>query len=282
MQRRLQRQQSNGSGDDRPQQFASLGAIGSGGTSGGKSSTFGGSYEGGKKKQHQESSTYRISQPQPQQQEDHQRLSRSSAASPAARRRLNAKSAQNDSGDALDLAKLPGVNKFAERALMGLLKAFARIHRDRAIAKWKSDPRLLGMKGGGRESEYDLELAIGVSAGWAIEGAIGSSQKIDATYLSPHVNNAARMMAANAQYGTRVLVHEQFQALCGESCKANLRHIDSVMVKGSSVPVKVYAFDCTEKAPFFFHGKGEERANEEAEAFSEDTWSEDKDIQCMR
>jgi hypothetical protein len=29
--------------------------------------------------------------------------------------------------------------------------------------------------------------------GWAIEGAVGSIHKVDATYLSPHVNMAARL-----------------------------------------------------------------------------------------
>lgn len=35
-------------------------------------------------------------------------------------------------------------------------------------------------------------MAFGLHAGWAIEGAVGSRHKIDATYLSPHVNLAAR------------------------------------------------------------------------------------------
>lgn len=35
--------------------------------------------------------------------------------------------------------------------------------------------------------------------GWAIEGAIGSEFKIDASYLSPHVNMASRLEAATKQ-----------------------------------------------------------------------------------
>lgn len=38
-----------------------------------------------------------------------------------------------------------------------------------------------------------IELGYGLHYGWAIEGAIGSSMKIDASYLSPHVNTAARL-----------------------------------------------------------------------------------------
>ena len=39
----------------------------------------------------------------------------------------------------------------------------------------------------------EIEMGYGLHFGWAIEGAIGSSMKIDASYLSPHVNTAARL-----------------------------------------------------------------------------------------
>ena len=39
-------------------------------------------------------------------------------------------------------------------------------------------------------------MGFGLNLGWAIEGAIGSTYKIDASYLSPNVNLAARLEAA--------------------------------------------------------------------------------------
>lgn len=48
------------------------------------------------------------------------------------------------------------------------------------------------------------------SAGWAIEGAIGSEHKIDASYLSPHVNMAARLEAATKQFGATILLSDDF------------------------------------------------------------------------
>ena len=36
-------------------------------------------------------------------------------------------------------------------------------------------------------------MGYGLHGGWAIEGAIGSMLKIDASYLSPNVNLAARL-----------------------------------------------------------------------------------------
>ena len=44
-----------------------------------------------------------------------------------------------------------------------------------------------------------VQLKAGLHSGWVIEGAVGSSHKIDASYLSPHVNMAARIETATFQ-----------------------------------------------------------------------------------
>jgi class 3 adenylate cyclase len=49
-------------------------------------------------------------------------------------------------------------------------------------------------------------MGFGLHVGWAIEGAIGSEFKIDASYLSPNVNLAARLEAASRQYGVSLLI----------------------------------------------------------------------------
>ena len=43
---------------------------------------------------------------------------------------------------------------------------------------------------------FKVKMGFGLHQGWAIEGAIGSFFKIDASYLSPNVNMAARLEAA--------------------------------------------------------------------------------------
>eukprot|EP00959_Pyramimonas_sp_CCMP1952_P280200 5857775-Pyramimonas_sp.AAC.2 len=40
---------------------------------------------------------------------------------------------------------------------------------------------------------YEVKMGFGLHVGWAIEGAIGSQYKVDASYLSPNVNMAARL-----------------------------------------------------------------------------------------
>jgi len=47
-----------------------------------------------------------------------------------------------------------------------------------------------------RLPNFSVKMGFGLHLGWAIEGAIGSNFKIDASYLSPNVNMASRLEAA--------------------------------------------------------------------------------------
>jgi len=75
------------------------------------------------------------------------------------------------------------------------------------------------------------DMIFGMDAGWAVEGAVGSKYKIDATYLSPHVNMASRMMSLCNQYGVSIFLSEAVQVLLSNVAKSNLRHVDTVTVK---------------------------------------------------
>lgn len=55
-----------------------------------------------------------------------------------------------------------------------------------------------------------VRMGFGLHVGWAIEGAIGSEYKIDASYLSPNVNMASRLEAATKQFGTSILLSSDF------------------------------------------------------------------------
>ena len=79
------------------------------------------------------------------------------------------------------------------------------MNRDVQILSYRKDARLTAGKG-----HFSLRMGFGLHAGWAIEGAVGSLQKVDATYLSPHVNMAARMEAAAKQFGVSILMTEKF------------------------------------------------------------------------
>ena len=78
---------------------------------------------------------------------------------------------------------------------------------------------------------------------WSIEGAIGSRYKVDASYLSPNVNTAARLESATKQYGVAILMSADFAALLSPRMRARCRQIDTVLVKGSAHPMGIWTVD---------------------------------------
>ena len=75
-------------------------------------------------------------------------------------------------------------------------------------------------------------MGFGLHVGWAIEGAIGSEYKIDASYLSPNVNMASRLEAATKQFGVPLLMSEAFFDILSPKTRRRVRQIDVVSVKG--------------------------------------------------
>ena len=140
------------------------------------------------------------------------------------RRSTRSSRRSNAGGDAqIDLASLPGIQGFTDRALLGMLKSFAGIHRDKNLYVWQSDFRLSDGVG-----KYCVDIIYGMDAGWAVEGAVGSEYKIDPTYLSPHVNMASHMMRATKQYGVTILLSKAVEELLSKNCRKKLRHLDTV------------------------------------------------------
>lgn len=88
-----------------------------------------------------------------------------------------------------------------------------------------------------------VRMGFGLHQGWAIEGAIGSEYKIDASYLSPNVNMASRLEAATKQFGTGLLISGPLFRALTEPLQKELRHIDRVTVKGSIEPLDLYTVD---------------------------------------
>jgi hypothetical protein len=187
--------------------------------------------------------------------------------------------AEIDKKDLIQLASLPGISRFADRALLGILKTFAGIYRDKNIKKWEdTDYRL-----GGGVGAFSFEMTFGMDAGWAVEGAVGSSYKIDATYLSPHLNMASRMMMAAKQYKVAVLITQGMEELLSSPAKEVMRHLDTIYVKGSKIPQRVYTYDARKKGvDYFLNQRKTAIADREAENYREDIWTKDADLRDMR
>lgn len=92
---------------------------------------------------------------------------------------------------------------------------------------------------------YDFKVAMGfgLHTGWAIEGSIGSKVKVDASYLSSHVNLASRLEAATKQYHVPLLMSEAFVSGLSGSIQSTCRRADRVTFKGSTEPMTMYYQD---------------------------------------
>lgn len=76
-------------------------------------------------------------------------------------------------------------------AAISFIKIVSGIKKSRNLVKYKDNKKL-----NERMPNYSVKMGFGMHVGWAIEGAIGSFYKIDASYLSPNVNMASRLEAA--------------------------------------------------------------------------------------
>jgi hypothetical protein len=86
-------------------------------------------------------------------------------------------------------------------------------------------------------------VTLGLHAGWAIEGAVGSEFKIDASYLSPNVSIAVQVEQATTTYQVPILITEQVIRLCSRSLFKKCRQIDRVIIRGSPDPTCLYCLD---------------------------------------
>lgn len=127
----------------------------------------------------------------------------------------------------------------ADMSILAFLKVLARINKWQHIRKYRKDPRLTRVI-----PNYRASMAFGLHQGWAIEGAIGSYFKIDASYLSPNVNMSSRLCSACKQYGVHILVSDKLVPVLSKDVRKIMREVDCVKVKGSDEAIPIYTVDC--------------------------------------
>ncbi|KAF0707063.1 Aste57867_6668 [Aphanomyces stellatus] len=92
---------------------------------------------------------------------------------------------------------------------------------------------------------FRIQMGFGMHVGWAIEGAIGSRFKIDATYISPHVEMADRLEAGSKIFKCKINVSHWLYALLSPAARKFMRKVDTVAIRGVDTPLTVYTFDVT-------------------------------------
>ncbi|KAL7552648.1 hypothetical protein ACHAWF_015882 [Thalassiosira exigua] len=129
----------------------------------------------------------------------------------------------------------------ADKALYSFVKTMIEMVRHEDFL-CKFSPRALSALYE-RMPGYKCRIGCGLHFGWAIEGAIGSSKKIDASYISPHVNMSEALEGATKGYGVPLLMSEPFRDLLSQEARAGCRRVDAVRKRGGGGAMGLYTYD---------------------------------------
>ncbi|PFH34891.1 adenylate and guanylate cyclase catalytic domain-containing protein [Besnoitia besnoiti] len=136
--------------------------------------------------------------------------------------------------------------EMANKALVAFVKTIIEMRRDSDLIAFERDPRMSSRFGVG----YRLKLGYGLHVGWAIEGAIGSDFKIDASYLSPHVTLTQRIQEATKVYQTPILLSESLYFMLSVKSKSRIRKVDVVKSDEKQMQhIGLYCFDINDQIP---------------------------------
>jgi adenylate cyclase len=140
------------------------------------------------------------------------------------------------------------INKFLGDGFMAVFGApLDDPHASRhAVAAARDILEEIDRRGGigqGRDgSAWPLHVRIGVHAGHAVTGNVGSPQRKEFTVIGDVVNFAARLEQLNKEHGSRLLVSESVMAGLPEGAvPATL--LGAVPVKSYAEPIKVWRLD---------------------------------------
>jgi class 3 adenylate cyclase len=120
----------------------------------------------------------------------------------------------------------------ADKALLSVVKIAIALHHDKYYLDPLSDAakEALLAKVSKRKGPV-VQLGFGLHAGKAVQGAIGSQRKIDATYVSEAVERAEFLESSTKKYGLKMLMSDSFHRLLHPSNRRRCRKIDQIRVQ---------------------------------------------------
>eukprot|EP00929_Paragymnodinium_shiwhaense_P078578 TRINITY_DN40749_c0_g1_i1.p1 TRINITY_DN40749_c0_g1~~TRINITY_DN40749_c0_g1_i1.p1 ORF type:complete len:925 (-),score=106.14 TRINITY_DN40749_c0_g1_i1:119-2893(-) len=134
---------------------------------------------------------------------------------------------------------LEKTQRVAEMSVVAFAQILGSLHRSPVLASYREHPGLQMRLG----TNCRVHLTFGLHLGWAIEGAVGSEYKIDASYLSPNVSIATSVELATHIYGVTLLAAQSVVDHVGARLLLRCRLIDRVIITGSARPMGLYCID---------------------------------------
>lgn len=124
---------------------------------------------------------------------------------------------------------LTAKNHQADKALLSVVKICMALQYDdfymKAISENARNALLAKLK---KRSCAIVQMGFGIHAGKAVQGAIGSQRKIDATYVSEAVEKAEFLESSTKLYGLKMLTSDSFYELLDPKSQRRCRKIDQV------------------------------------------------------
>ena len=123
-------------------------------------------------------------------------------------------------------------NHQADKALLSVVRICMALHYD--------DYYLEAMTNSAREALIEklkkrkgriVQMGFGLHAGRAVQGAIGSQRKIDATYVSEAVERAEFLESSTKKYKLKMLMSDSFHRLLHPNNRRRCRKVDQILIR---------------------------------------------------
>jgi len=134
--------------------------------------------------------------------------------------------------------------KIADMSILSLIHIIVAVNRDFRLGTFSQHPLLISKMPG-----YSVSLSFSLNLGHSVSGAIGSDFKIDASYLSSHVNATMQLEGLCLAYGVHILLTESLVRACSELfLQFHFRVVDKILMEGTKSPFRVFTVDLDTKA----------------------------------
>jgi class 3 adenylate cyclase len=118
----------------------------------------------------------------------------------------------------------------ADKALLSVVKICMALHHDDYYVETMSNlPRTALLNKLKKRPGPIVQMGFGLHAGKAVQGAIGSQKKIDATYVSEAVERAEYLETSTKKYKVQLLMSDNFHRLLHASNRRRCRKVDQIM-----------------------------------------------------
>ena len=119
------------------------------------------------------------------------------------------------------------------QALITGIKIIAEFRRARDIKSYLRNPKLKSVL-------KQLNIFISFNFGWTIEGALGYSKRIEATYLSPIVDECIVLTKIGETLNSPIIMSSEFYCLLTNKSKEFIREIGLFKWTGLKTPKVLY------------------------------------------